>query len=129
VSLEISICDVSIHIKSYIFLHIWNIVNSLYCNAFLQPLRFGEICILIYKQTKYDSKQHKTVCSLTVHIYANFVSPAPYINISYMHSVSLALFHFKCAKIWVWIRWSNRGAAEGMWFDGDWTRNHCSSSS
>ena len=42
----------------------------------------GEICILIYKQTKYDSKQHKTVCSLTVHIYANFVSPTPYINIT-----------------------------------------------
>ena len=28
--------------------------------TFLQPLRWGEICIHIYKQTKCDSKQHKT---------------------------------------------------------------------
>ena len=38
----------------------------------LQPLRWGEICIRKYKQTKYDSKQHKIFCSLThthTHIY------------------------------------------------------------
>ena len=77
---------------------LWNTVRSLFCNAFLQPLRWGEICIRIYKQTKYDSKQNKTVFSLSVHTHICVCVRACVRARANANSVSLPPEHFECAN-------------------------------
>jgi hypothetical protein len=58
-SVAISNCDVLFNLSYYFLVAYLQYWHHPLLQTFLQPLRWGEICIRIYKQTKYDSKQHK----------------------------------------------------------------------
>ena len=47
IPVEISNCDVLVYLKSHTSLPLRSTVNSLYCNTFLQPLRWEEIWVRI----------------------------------------------------------------------------------